>query len=80
MRVKARADLQRWMANGMPGTLTPLREYVVLEINHSEYRVVDDTGAPALHPKVLFEVEDSTLRGRWQFTEDDDSGYCLKMK
>jgi len=49
----------------------------VIEIDHENFRVMDDTGEPILYPKTLFEVVAPTLPSGWQFDEYEDGEYHL---
>ena len=78
MRAKLRADFRDQITDGrLHQGVTPLEEYYVIEVNHVEFRIIDDEGEPILYPKALFEVVDPTLPPGWQFCEYPEGEYYL---
>ena len=49
----------------------------MIEVDHGDFRVIDDKGEPILYPKALFEVVTPTLPPGWQFDEYEDGEYHL---
>jgi hypothetical protein len=60
-----------WVAepHGLEGSLTIGRIYEVLEIEGSDYRIVDDEGEDYLYPAVMFEVVETTPLERHLLSE-----------
>jgi hypothetical protein len=78
MRVRVRADFKARIRDGRLHTgISPLEEYFAIEVNHEEFRIIDDLGEPILYPKELFEVVDPSLPPGWQFLERPHGEYHL---
>ena len=55
-------DNKEWIEvkNGLAGSLTIGKVYEVLEIEGSDYRIVDDEGEDYLYPTSFFEIVQTT--------------------
>ena len=78
MRVRVRTDFKARIRDGrLHAGISPFEEYFAIEVNHEEYRIIDDLGEPILYPKELFELVDPSLPPSWQFLEYPDGEYHL---
>lgn len=79
MRIRARADLRSRITDGrLHQSITPLEAYCVIEVDHENYRVMDDKGEPILYPKALFKVVDPSIPPGWQLDEYEDGEFHLR--
>jgi hypothetical protein len=78
MRLRVRRDFKARIRDGrLHAGISPSEEYFAIEVNHEEYRIIDDLGEPILYPKELFEVVDPSLPAGWQFLQYPDGEYHL---
>src|SRR5690349_12693430 len=57
--------------------LTPGREYVVIGVDHTSYRIVDDDADPVLYEKEYFEVVEPSIPVSWVRQDYDDGQYFI---
>jgi hypothetical protein len=51
------------------------KEYLVVGLDDTYFRLVDDDGEPVLHEKALFDILDSTIPTDWITRNGDDGDY-----
>jgi hypothetical protein len=78
MIVRAKKDIhQKKYDEYEHQSLSPGKEYFVLQINNLDFRVLDDQREPILYPKYLFDVVDSALPNGWSFCEFPGGQYYI---
>ena len=57
--------------------ISALVKYLVIEIDHESYRIINDNDEPILYPKELFTIVDDTIPEDWVHEKFDDGEYFL---
>lgn len=57
--------------------LTPNRIYLVVEIDDTYFRIINDNREPILHRKELFDIVDPDIPKDWVRKDFDDGGYRI---
>lgn len=55
--------------------LSPGAEYLVVGLDDTYFRVLDDAGEPILYPKYLFDVTKHEIPKDWVRRDEDDGRY-----
>lgn len=81
MKVRAIQDVNNHVVDECDHSgLSPLKEYVVIEIDDEHFRVVDDDHEPILYPKPLFDIVDSSIPDDWVKETFDDGEYYISPR